>query len=184
MAYYNVINGVGASRVKIYKPNGAYLLNEILPLCQIRGLLESWTPISLTHDIISANTTVFTLNRKKVTRGYFGNWILNWQENPIKSSDTQNFVEILNYANRENHTCYLQPRGDTPGREFKVNLMNEDFNIIQLPGGLDAPGNLGMQLMFQTTDMQDVATSLIEISTASIPAAGETQQPISGEIVL
>lgn len=175
MSAIQQVYGIGKSFLKGTPSGDAPPKEYILPITQQGGFNILWDDRTITHELISLDTTQLSIEERQLVIDGFGNFFLSWENLPMPYTFLAMAAEIWNLRGRYDWKFYpkYEPEIGVPYIFFEVNIIGQSGLKMNTSDSLLNPGNFGISLTFRTKTNQPVVIGQAPGIGAVVPTAVE-----------
>lgn len=140
----NILNGYKNPKFEVETPRGTDVYE--LPMTNSPGLVE-------TYEILSISHTLHDYTNLQQVQGYHIRFTLHYNE--YVTADTLFKIKEILEAKKRGFKLFIIPRADISSRKFEVIVLNDEFALGILKGGINSVGHRLPVLEFKTVYKQE-----------------------------
>ena len=140
----DIINGYKNPKFEVETTRGIDVYE--LPMTNSPGLIE-------TYEVLSINHLLHDYTNLQQVQGYHIRFTLHYNE--YVTADTLFKIKEIIEAKKRGYKLFIIPRADIPSRKFEVTVLNDEFALGILKGGINAIGHRLPVLEFKTVYKQE-----------------------------
>lgn len=173
------VYGIGKSFLRGTPSGDAPEKTYILPITQQNGFRVLWDDRTITHELISLDTSVLSIEERQLVIDGFGNFFLSWESLPMPYSFVTMMTEIWNLKGRYDWKFYPKYENyiGLPELFFEVNIIGQTgLNFATSDSELNR-GTYGLSLTLRTKRNQQV---VIGQAAGVLAGGGSYAAPFEG----
>jgi len=174
-----VINGIGLGKIEALPSGDAPPFTVYLPITTQGGYMENWDDRTITHELISLDTSQRSIEERQLVIDGFGNWMFDYSGLPMPVSFVFDAVKLWNLRDRYEYTLFpkYQNQIGLPDRSFVVNMIAQEGLTFQTGDSTLSLGTFGIKLRFRTKTNQKIS---VAEATGILPGGGSLNLPFEG----